>query len=209
MAATVVFAVAIAPGQAQDQGDHATVTLGGPTSVAASADSVQVPVNVKDASNLAGFQFVLSVDPDLLQPVKVDQTDFLAKTGREIVCNDPTIEASAVRFTCVTLRLDPAGVDGAGTIALVTLKPKHDGSSPMKLSHVKLVHPDGSELPSQSVDSKLMVGGSGGWFTWWIGVLIAAGVVAIVVPGLAILWRSRHRGSAFAREHSDIGSGTL
>jgi hypothetical protein len=207
IAATAVLAVAVAPRLAQGQSDRATVTLGGPTSVSTSAGNVQVPVNVKDAANLAGFQFVLSVDPNLLQPVSVDKTDFLTKSGRELVCQDPTIDASAVRFTCVTLRLDPAGVDGAGTIALVTLKPKQDGTSPLKLSHVKLVHPDASELPSQTVDGKLTVGGSGGWFTWWIGVLIAAGVVAIVVPGVIVLWRSRRQ--ARLHEHSDIGSGTF
>ena len=207
LAASVLLAAAGAPGTTHSQSSQATVLVGGPSSVSASAASVQIPINVKDASNLAGFQFVLSVDPNYLKPVTVEKTTFLTQSGREIVCQDPTIDSTAVRFVCVTLRDQPAGVDGAGTLATVTLKPTKDGQSPLQLSHVKLVHPDGTELPSQTVDGKLTVGGSSGWFTWWIGAIIAAALVAVIVPGGLVLWRSRR--SAHVRETSDIGSGTL
>ena len=193
LAALLVLTLTVLPSRtrAQDQ-PMATVSIEGPTRVAPNTDDVQLNVNVKDASNFAGFQFILSMDSAFLQPISVDKTDMLGRTGRDVVCQDPTIDPAAVRFVCVTLRPEPAGVDGDGTIAVVHLKATNKGKSPVQLSHVKLVHPDGTDLPSRSVDSALEVSsGGGGGLPWWSFVLIAAGVVAVALIVVALVLRRR------------------
>lgn len=192
LAAVVLLAAATAPHLAHSQNQQATVTVVAPKSVGASAKSVEIQINVENASNLAGFQFVLNVNSQVLQPVSVDKTGFLTQSGREILCQNPTIESGAVRFTCVTLRDTPPGVDGSGTLAVVTLKPSGKGTSPLALSHVKLVHPDGSELPSRTVDGSLSMG-SHGWFTWWRAALIAGAGVLFLILLTAFIWRRRAR----------------
>ncbi len=81
----------------------------------------------------------------------------------------------------MTLRLTPPGVDGGGTVAIVTLKPLKSGTSTLELSRVQLVQPDGTVIPSTAVNGTLKLTGSGGT-TWWP---YAAGGGAIVVLALA------------------------
>lgn len=195
LVAGALLTSAAAPRLARSQSQNATVKVDGPTSVTASAKDVQVNIDVANASDLAGFEFVLTVDPKILHPVSVAKTAFLGQTGREIYCGDPTVESAAVRYTCVTLRMNPAGVNGSGTLAVVTLKPMGKGTSPLQLSHVNLAHRDGSALPSQTVDAKLTVTGTGGWLTWWAATLIAVAAAVVVVLAAALIWR-RRRGRA-------------
>lgn len=179
-AALVAMGGSARTASAQDQ--QATVSVSAPSRAEASADHVDVSIDVANVQDLAGFQFLLTVDGSLLQPVSAKQTTFLAQSGREIFCGDPTIEGAAVRYACVTLRLTPPGVDGGGTLATVTLKPLKSGTSSLELSRVQLVKPDGSVIPSTAVNGTLKLTGAGGT-TWWP---YAAGGGAIVVLALAV-----------------------
>ncbi len=152
LATVVLLAAAVAPQRAHSQDQQATITIVAPGSVSASADQVDIRIDVENARNLAGFQFILNVDSQLLRPVSASKTTFLTQSGREILCQDPTLEPAAIRYTCVTLRDSPPGVNGSGTLAIVTLKPLAHGTSPLALSRVKLAHPDGTELPSRTVE---------------------------------------------------------
>jgi hypothetical protein len=198
--ALLLVAVA-APSRAHSQNQQATVTLVAPKSVSASADHVDVRVDVANAQNLAGFQFVLGFDSRLLKPVSVEKTPLLTQSGRELFCADPTIEPGAIRYTCVTLRLTPAGVDGSGTLAVVTLKPLATGTSVLALTHVELVHPDGSDLSITSVDGKLALSGnSNPWLSPW-RLAAEAGAAALLVLLLgALVWRRRPRESPPERD---------
>ncbi len=177
---------------ARGQDNRATVSVDAPQSVSATAGQVDVAIKVANAKDLAGFQFVLTVDESKLKPLSVKQTTFLAQSGREIFCGDPTIEAAAVRFSCVTLRLTPAGVDGDGPLATVSLQPLQAGTTSLELSHVELVHPDGSPLPSTSVNGSLKVKDSSGT-TWWPYAAGggAAAVIVLFAGGAFLLVRRR------------------
>jgi hypothetical protein len=205
LGALVALTLASATGVASSQNEQATVTISGPTRIADSAKSVEINVTVDNASNLAGFQFVLTVDSNMLHPVSADHTTFLTDGGREIICPDPTVDAASLLFRCVTLRTTPPGVDGSGTLAVVTLAPSGKGTSSIGLSHVKLVHPDGSELPSRAIDGQLTVSGGaggGGWFTWPRAALVA-GIAVILLLATAFIWRRRSHRAV------DTGAGDL
>lgn len=189
---TLVLVASVAgPRNADAQQDSALVSIAPATrSVSKSSDQVQVSVDVAGVHDLAGFQFVVAFDGSVLKPLAVDKTQFIAQSGREIVCADPTLEEAAVRLSCVTLRETPPGVDGDGTIADILFKPVGSGSSSLSLKNVKLVHPDGTEITSTVQDGKITVSGS----SWWTNthrILVAAAVLVIGLIVAVALWRFR------------------
>ena len=173
---------ALAP-EAHAQDQTATVEAVPLTKDVSPDKDVQVEVRVKDATNLGAFTFVLSVDPNILQPVSIEKSDFLGSSGRELLCPAPTIDSASVLYNCVTLRPTPGGVDGSGTLAVVTLHSKGKGTTDLTLSHVKLTHPEGDELPSTTSDGRLSVSSSSGFF----GPLTIAIIAVVAVIAIAIL----------------------
>jgi hypothetical protein len=189
-----LFAAVVGPLNAtRAQTGQAVVRVVTPSdSVTKSNNRVEVSINVENVTNLAGFQFVLTVDPAVFKTLAASKTRFIGLTDRAIACGDPTIEAAAVRLACVTLGEKPAGVDGSGTIATVTLQPLAEGASDIVLARVKLVHPDGTELPSTVANARLKVTGSPWWTTTRI-LLASGGAVLVALTALATVRRARGR----------------
>jgi hypothetical protein len=199
VAGIALLALAIRPVTARGQAQAATVAV---EVASKTGTTVQLNVGVRNASNLAGFQFVLSYDSNLLAAQDVTKTEFLTMSGRQLACQDPVIETGAVRYTCVTLGLLPPGVDGDGTLAVVTFKTSNSGTSPLALSKVILVHPDGTELPSTSVDGTLTIGGSSG-FPLWLRIVIGIAAAAVIAGLVALtIWRRRRSASSAASSGS-------
>lgn len=170
------------------QQDSAIVRVVPPSGkVSSDSESIVVEIVAENVKDLAGFQWVLTSDRDLLRPLDAKKTFFLGSTGRELVCPEPAVEPGAIRFACVTLRAVPEGVDGSGVLATVTFKPVAVGTSALTLTHVKLVHPDGSELSSTVVNANISLSG-GGWLSRGRllalasgGIVLASGVLAAAV----------------------------
>jgi Cohesin domain len=179
----------------QAQTDQATLRVVAPSeSVSSSTKQVDVSIDVENASNLGGFQFVLAYDPAVLEAITATKTQFLAQTGREIVCRPPTIDQGGILLACATLREQPAGVDGAGTIATVSFKPIRAGSSDLILKNVKLVHPDSSEEASAVEGSRITVSGDSWWTPLHLGLIAIVAVVAVgMLAALVAFWRARSR----------------
>jgi len=189
-------------GAAGAQSDEMLVKVVAPESVGRGADEVVVRIEAENATNLGAFQFQLAYDPDVLQ-VAVDpqsekpliqRGDFLGSTGREVVCPDPESQPGVLRMTCVTLRMEPAGPDGAGTLATVTFTAVNSGSTELTLDRVKANNPDATEITPIQVQSGVLAvkGGSGlNWALW--GPII--GIVALVVVGGGAFGAMRLRGA--------------
>jgi hypothetical protein len=159
---------------------------------------VDVEIQGSELANLGAFQLVLSVDPNVLQPVSIDKTEFLASSGRETYCDPPTIDSASILFVCTTLRPTPAnGVDGTGTLAIARFRSKGKGTTDLALSHVKLAHPDGSELTSTTADGQLSVTSGSGFFSATnMGIIAGSVVVALIVAGGAAFAIARRRSAA-------------
>ena len=100
-------------------------------------------------------------------------------------------------YVCTTLRTTPAGVDGSGTLAIARFHSKGKGTTDITLSHVKLAHPDGTELPSTTADANVTVKGGSGFFSATnIGIIAAAVVVALIVLGGGAFALARRRSEA-------------
>ncbi len=177
------------------QSDTAVVTITAPEKAPPDGGEVQVQVGVSDVKNIGGFQFVLTVDSKVLKPVSVTKGEFLGSSGREVYCPEPTVDSDSVLLKCVTLRDQPAGADGSGTLAIVTLKPETAGASDLALSHVRLLEPDGTEIPAKTVDGKLTVATDGGSSKKWL-IIGGVAAVAVLVVGAGGAFAIRRRGNA-------------
>ena len=182
---------------ASTQNETATVKVTAPSKVAVGSSDLQAQIDVSDVKNLGGFQFVLTVDSKVLKPVSVSKGEFLGSSGREVFCPEPTVDSDSLQLKCVTLRDHPAGADGNGILATVTLKPEAAGASALALSQVRLLEPDGTEIPSKTADGKVTVAKGGGLSKNWLIIgAVAAGTVLVVVAGGA--FAIRRRGNAQA-----------
>jgi len=104
-------------------------------------DSFAVDVTIENATKIAAFEFRVKYDPDILKLEGVSQTDFLASTGRSIVC-PPVADEQADRttdawFGCATINTSSgAPVSGSGVIAHMSFTAK--GAGLTYLTFVKL-----------------------------------------------------------------------
>jgi hypothetical protein len=150
-------------------------------------EEIVVEVLVDEVENLGGFQFVLTVDPDVLEPLSVDKGLFLGSSGREVVCNDPTIDGAAVQFLCVTLGPTPDGPSGTGAVASVTFLARGKGDSELNLTRVRLAHPDGTPISSSSSGTSISVNGSSeANRLLYVGIGVGALVVLLAAAAIAI-----------------------
>jgi hypothetical protein len=184
------------PGHARAQDASAVVAVVVPSdSLPKSDDEFDVGISVENVSQLAAFQVALSFNSDVLQALSIKKMEFLGSTGREVQCNEPTVEDAAVRLSCVTLRRTPNPPDGSGTLATVTFKPRGSGRSDLALSQVTLALPDGTQIPATTRDAAITVTGGGGRSRTAIFVFIgvALAVAAVIVTGSMMVWRRRGR----------------
>lgn len=171
-------------------------------------DRLPVEVMVEGAEDLAGYQLVLSWDAELLALSSGEETEFLAATGRQPFCPEPVESDDAIRLVCVTLApppegidpdayVPPAGVSGSGALAQLEFDVLGDGKLSLKLSSVKLVNPDGEDIPSSVEDQQLRLGASDGLPGWaWMSGA-GAGIVVLLFASTvgARVWQSRRRGA--------------
>jgi hypothetical protein len=153
-------------------------------------EGTEVPVEIRaeNAQNFAAFGFQLTYDPDVLeiavddagQPL-IQRGDFLGQSGREVVCREPVVQAGVLRMSCNTLRMEPAGVDGDGTLATVTFLAKGAGTTDLALDRLEANEPDATEIRPIDVQGAAMeVQGDSGmnWLIW--GPVIAIGAIAVI-----------------------------
>ena len=180
-----------------------------PGSVSVDSEQFEVEVVAEDVSNLGAFEFILNFDPAVLEAVSAVKTDFLASSGREVFCVEPEIADAAIRVECLTLGSTPAeGVDGDGTLAVVTMRSRGDGSSPLTLSRVKLAQPDGTDISASWEDATVSTSGGRDWLPFVIGGTIGVAVLLLVGGGGALMLRRRSSRPAASPAALDSASGT-
>ncbi len=99
-----------------------------------------VSVMIDNVSNLGSYEFELQFDPQVVRFVGVEDGGFLGSTQRQLQCPTATLFYPAegeppnmVRYSCSTLDPTPAGPDGSGRLATVTLAPVGSGYSDLTL----------------------------------------------------------------------------
>jgi hypothetical protein len=194
-AALTVLAVAllvVERASAQQQPNGPTLSVGKESRDGA---TIAVPITVRDAQDLGGFQFVLAFDGNILTATGMNKGDFLGSSGREVLCPDPVIETNAIRVSCVTLGQEPAkGADGAGVLATLTFRKGGHGSTALKINSVKLVHPNANEIIPAAIENGVYSDpGSGVLHAWWFWLVIGVAVVTVVAAGAGRVLLARRR----------------
>jgi len=151
-------------------------------------DTVTAVVNVADVTNLGAFAFSLVFDPDKVEFERAEIGTFLEESGREKVCPDPAASADVVRISCVTLRPEPAGPDGTGTLATIYFRRAGRGDAEFTLENYRLVDPHATPIEATAEAGSVDLPDDRGFFEkYWVWLAIGGGVIAaiVVVGGLA------------------------
>ena len=130
----------------------------GPASDPPAPMQVQVPINLKNASDLGSLEFVLVYEPTTMEFVDI---------GPGALGADPMIETNLQAPGKVWVGIvDPQGVSGDGSIAVVSFRTLEDGQadSPLFLEEI-ISHSAATLLDAPSRPVPGMLTASDGWFS--------------------------------------------
>ncbi len=200
------FASALGPHHVAAQAGDTLVRVQPQKTSITEGDQLAIDVTIENVKNEASIQFDLLYNPSIFQTANagddpnagfVQKGDFLGSTNRQVVCN-PVSNEGVVRFTCVTLGVDPPGPDGGGTLATVFLKAIGSGKTDLTLERVaaNTVGIDTPEIPLQVQNATINVSSKGG-FNWLLWLPIIVVVVLIIAAAVAFAaMQSRRRSAA-------------
>jgi len=128
-----------------------------------SGDSFSVAISAVDIVNLAGFQFDVLFEPNILEAVSVKEGMLLAGAGGRY-CLEPSIDNITGRITGIACtRVSRGGVSGSGTLASIIFRAIGAGESHVRLQGVVMSDPDGNQIPVTILEGSVTVIG---WPPW-------------------------------------------
>jgi hypothetical protein len=166
-------------------------------------DTFVVEIRISDVSDLYGWEFKLSWDPNLLEAENVTEGEFLKRGGPTFFVEKINNTEGNMLVYC-TLLGDVSGVSGDGTLASVTFYAEKKGSSVLDLSDTVLI--DSSEqsilhtINDGSVTISSPVGGiriPAEKFTLlapWIGTGLIFSIVTVII---VVFIKRRKKGCGF------------
>ena len=112
-------------------------------------DTFTVDVNAEKVADLAGWQFDLTFDPDVLEAVEVKESGFLKRGGGTTFFQRGTIDNATGKITGLSAALiSKGGVTGTGTLLSVVFSAKADGNSELALHNFQLGSSSGDIIPA-------------------------------------------------------------
>ncbi|RKU19258.1 hypothetical protein C6500_11200 [Candidatus Poribacteria bacterium] len=127
-------------------------------------DTFTVRVNAEKVTDLAGWQFDLTFDPNALKAVEVKEGDFLKKGGSTTFFQRGTIENTVGKITGVSSALIAKdGVTGTGRLLSVVFSAKAEGNSELSLRNFQLGSNTGDVIPAGVRDLTITVASVPTW----------------------------------------------
>ena len=121
-------------------------------------------VNAEKVTDLAGWQFDLTFDPDVLEAVEVKEDDFLKRGGGTTFFQRGTIDNAKGKIAGLSSALiSKGGVTGTGTLLSVTFSAKVDGNSELGLWNFQLGSSTGDVIPAGVRDLTIVVESGPTW----------------------------------------------
>ena len=112
-------------------------------------DTFTVHISAEKVTDLAGWQFDLAFNPDVLEVVEVNESDFLKMSGGTTFFQQYTIDNIAGEITDLTAALiSEGGITGTGTLLSVTFLAKAGGESQIDLRNFQLGSSTGKIIPA-------------------------------------------------------------
>ena len=127
-------------------------------------DTFTLRINAEKVPDLAGWQFDLTFDPDILEAVEVNEGDFLKSGGQTTFFQQGAIDNAAGRIAGLSSALiSKSGVTGTGTLLSVVFSAKADGNSPLALHNFQLGSKTGEVIPAGAHDLTITVESKPAW----------------------------------------------
>ncbi|MYA68970.1 hypothetical protein F4009_07545 [Candidatus Poribacteria bacterium] len=145
---------------------NTTVLSLGPKSVSSAeakrvrvGDTFTLHFNAEDVTNLAGWQFDITFNPDILEAVDVIEGDFLKVGGTNTFFQTGNIDNTTGQISGFNGARFGSGVTGTGTLLSVKFSAKAFGESKLTLSNVQLGTATGQVIPSGTLEITIIVEG--------------------------------------------------
>ena len=127
-------------------------------------DTLTIHVDAEKVTDLAGWQFDLTFDSDVLEAVEVNEGDFLKKEGGTTFFQRGTIDNATGKITGLSSALiSESGIAGTGTLLSVVFSAKADGNSQMALRNFQLGSSAGEVIPAGVRDFIITVASGPKW----------------------------------------------
>ena len=112
-------------------------------------DMFTLRINAEKVTDLAGWQFDLTFDPDVLEAVEVSEGDFLKANGGNTFFLQGTIDNTAGKITGISAALiSESGVSGTGPLLSVTFMAKAGGETQVTLENFEFGSITGDIIPA-------------------------------------------------------------
>ena len=112
-------------------------------------DTFTLRIDAEKVTNLAGWQFNLTFDPDVLEAIEVNEGGFLKSGSRTTFFQKGTVNNAAGEITGLSSALiSKNGVTGTGTLLSVVFSAKADGNSRLALHNFQLGSTTGEVIPT-------------------------------------------------------------
>jgi len=125
-------------------------------------------VVITEVTDLAGFEFDVVYDPEVVQLVDVVLGDYLGGSGREVVSGGGPSEDGRWNFWAASGGDEPTPSDATGILATTFLSPIASGETALTLENVQLANTQPVTMPFTATDGQVVVScfgdadGSGG-----------------------------------------------
>ena len=127
-------------------------------------DTFTVRVNAEKISDLAGWQFDLTFDPDVLEAVEVREGNLLKRGGGTTFFQRGTIDNTAGQIAGISSALiSKGGITGTGTLLSVVFSAKADGNGELTLRNFQLGSNTGDVIPAGVRDLTITVASVPTW----------------------------------------------
>ena len=112
-------------------------------------DTFTLRVNAEKVTSLAGYQFSLTFDPNVLEVIDVNEGGFLKRGGRTTFFQKGRVDNIEGKIAGLSAALiSKNGVTGTGTLLSVRFSAKADGNSQIALHNFQLGSTTGEAIPT-------------------------------------------------------------
>ena len=121
-------------------------------------DTFSIDIQVGHVTNLAGWQFDIVFDSNLLEAINVSEGDFLKTDGGATFFQSGRIDNAAGKITgLIAGRISEGGVSGTGSLLQVRLKAKSEGETELALQNFLFGSDTEESIPAGPLEIRITV----------------------------------------------------
>ena len=122
-------------------------------------EKFELSLEVEDVTNLMGAMAQIRFDPDVLEVTGLEQGPFFGYNGAQIsLVKAVDVNCGLIELSIVALGGQPIGIDGSGAVAVVTFKPKREGTTEIRIEESGLRDVMNRTVPVETQNIRLTIG---------------------------------------------------